>query len=103
MEVIEGDIYSIGGMFSSPSDINFNTHTYKIKKGDIIYIFSDGFPDQFGGPKNKKFMIEKFKNTLFNSRNMDMDKQENNLIEIYNNWRGSNPQTDDVLVIGVKI
>ena len=66
-------------------------------------MFSDGYADQFGGPKNKKLMIKKFKNSLSEISNFPMAKQKEYLHQLFEDWRGSNEQVDDVLVMGIKI
>jgi serine phosphatase RsbU (regulator of sigma subunit) len=80
----------------------FTLHKIEIKKGDAFYIFSDGFADQFGGPKEKKFMSMQLKETLVEMAGMPMLQQGERLNEIFEEWRGDNPQVDDVTLIGVR-
>ena len=69
----------------------------------MVYIFSDGFKDQFGGPKEKKFMSSRFKELLVSISELDCNQQEKSIDEVFNNWKGSNEQIDDVCVMGVRI
>jgi len=81
---------------------SFTLHKIDIQKGDAFYIFSDGYTDQFGGPKEKKFMSMQLKETLVALANLPMLKQGERLNEIFEEWRGDNPQVDDVTMIGVR-
>jgi serine phosphatase RsbU (regulator of sigma subunit) len=80
----------------------FTLHKIDIQKGDAFYIFSDGYSDQFGGPKEKKFMSMQLKETLVEMAGQPMLKQGERLNEIFEGWRGDNPQVDDVTLIGVR-
>ena len=81
----------------------FTTHTIELRKGDTIYIFSDGYVDQFGGEKGKKFKAKAFRSLLISVQNKPMEEQKRILNETFENWRGNLEQIDDVCVIGVKI
>jgi len=80
----------------------FNLHKIDLLKGDKFYIFSDGFVDQFGGPKQKKFMSNQFKEALVELDDVPMLKQAERLNEIFEEWRGDSPQVDDVTLIGIR-
>jgi serine phosphatase RsbU (regulator of sigma subunit) len=80
----------------------FTLHKIDIQKGDAFYIFSDGFADQFGGPKQKKFMSMQLRETLVAMAGMPMLQQGERLNEIFEGWRGDSPQIDDVTLIGVR-
>lgn len=80
----------------------FTLHEIDLQKGDAFYIFTDGYADQFGGPKEKKFMSAQLKETIVTMNGMPMLKQGEKLNEIFEEWRGTNPQVDDVTVIGVR-
>ncbi|MDF1671918.1 MAG: SpoIIE family protein phosphatase [Vicingaceae bacterium] len=82
---------------------DFKNHKVQLQKNDIIYIFSDGYVDQFGGPKGKKFMTAKFKQLLLSINSQTMNEQLNSLKNTFNQWKGKLEQVDDVCVIGVKI
>lgn len=92
----------IGG-FNYGVNKNFEENELEIESGDQLYIFSDGYADQFGGEKGKKFMLKNFKNLLITISHLDMDKQEEALKEAYNAWKGNLDQVDDALVIGIRI
>lgn len=81
----------------------FTNQTFDLQKGDSIYLFTDGYADQFGGPRGKKFMYKRFEETLINMQDNSMDEQKGILYYAFENWRGSLPQVDDVLVIGIRI
>jgi serine phosphatase RsbU (regulator of sigma subunit) len=80
----------------------FTLQQIDLKKGDAFYIFSDGYADQFGGPKEKKFMSMKLKETLISMAGKPMLEQGEQLNQIFEDWRGDNPQVDDVILIGVR-
>lgn len=81
----------------------FKTHTIKLIKGDTIYIFSDGFSDQFGGEKGKKFKSNNFKKLLLSIQDRTMIEQHKLLAQHFENWRGKLEQIDDVCVIGLRV
>ncbi|KJS06493.1 MAG: hypothetical protein VR77_04945 [Flavobacteriales bacterium BRH_c54] len=97
---IRPDKQPIGKHFKNSS---FTPHSIELKKGDTIYIFSDGYADQFGGPKGKKFMYKPFKNLLLSIQDKDMDDQKEILEQRFNEWKGNLEQVDDVCVIGIRI
>jgi serine phosphatase RsbU (regulator of sigma subunit) len=80
----------------------FTLHKIDLQKGDAFYIFSDGYADQFGGPKQKKFMSMQLRETLVGIAGMPMLQQGERLNEIFEGWRGDSPQIDDVTLIGVR-
>ena len=90
---------------------HFTNHEIAIQKEDIIYIFSDGFIDQFGGPQGKKFMSKRFKQLFLDMKEMSMAEQKTHLDKTIEEWKViSNPSTgqsyeqmDDILVIGIKV
>ena len=81
----------------------FTSHRIKLESGDQIYTFSDGYPDQFGGPKNKKYMTKRLKKFLFSIANNSMNEQKELISAEMENWRQQNEQVDDICFIGVKI
>ena len=101
LEIIKTDKFAIGSF--KPGDNNFNTHEIDVKKGDKIYIFSDGYPDQFGGLKGKKFMYKQFKETLLTTVNESMETQKLLLDQKLEAWRGTYEQVDDIVVFGVEV
>ncbi|MFC2087008.1 tetratricopeptide repeat protein [Bacteroidota bacterium] len=97
---IKGDKMPIG--FYDRMD-RFETFEIKLQKGDCLYMFSDGFADQFGGKQGKKYMYKRFKELLLSICELSMPDQRKKLHQEYIEWKEDNQQIDDVLVIGVKI
>ena len=83
--------------------VSFISHTIQMNKNDIIYIFTDGYADQFGGPKGKKFKYKQLKELLVNNANKTMKEQRDILLNAFETWRGNLEQVDDVCVIGVRV
>jgi serine phosphatase RsbU (regulator of sigma subunit) len=81
----------------------FSLQKISLQKGDIIYTFTDGFADQFGGEKGKKFKYKQLQETLLAHSALPMDDQKELLDKKFENWRGNLEQIDDVLIIGVRI
>ncbi len=81
----------------------FTTHTLQLKKGDMLYLFSDGYADQFGGSEGKKLLKKNFKNHLLRISYLPIEEQLSELQIHFDAWKGSAPQVDDVCVIGVRI
>ena len=81
---------------------NFNLKTVDLEKGDTFYIFSDGYVDQFGGLKQKKFLSKNFRTLLLEIQGMDMIDQGKRLDEVFEEYRADVEQVDDVVVIGVR-
>jgi serine phosphatase RsbU (regulator of sigma subunit) len=84
-------------------DKPFTKSTIQLKAGDTLYIFSDGYADQFGGPKGKKFKYKQLQETLLSIQDKPMLEQETVLLDAFNNWKGKLEQVDDVLVIGIRV
>ncbi len=81
----------------------FTTQTIQLNKNDIIYIFTDGYADQFGGPKGKKFKYKQLKELLIANSTKKMAEQKEILLNTFNTWKGNLEQVDDVCVIGVRV
>jgi serine phosphatase RsbU (regulator of sigma subunit) len=81
----------------------FTSHDMELKTGDTIYVFTDGFQDQFGGERGKKFKASKLKELLLSVQNEKMDDQKIIIDNTFEKWRGNLEQNDDVCVIGVRI
>jgi serine phosphatase RsbU (regulator of sigma subunit) len=99
MTKIAADRMPIGIHFTSFTP--FTNHTIDIKKGDQVYIFSDGYADQFGGPKGKKFMYKPFQDLLLRNHEKPMELQKEILDNTFIRWIADREQVDDVLVIGL--
>ena len=80
----------------------FNIQEIKLNPGDTIYIFSDGYADQFGGPKGKKFKYKPFKEMLVSNSEKEMVQQGLMLDQAFERWKGDLDQIDDVVVIGLR-
>lgn len=100
-EIIEiiADKISIGYGLNKPI---FRHEEVAIRKGDCVYLFSDGYADQFGGVNNKKFMVKRFKELLLDISHESMIKQKELLLDTLINWGGDIEQTDDIIVIGYR-
>jgi len=98
---IKGDKQPIGLHVTAQTP--FTLHKIQIQKGDEIYLFTDGYADQFGGDRNKKFMTKRFKKLLTQNQNQPMDKVKT-LVELnFTTWKGKELQIDDVCVVGIRI
>jgi serine phosphatase RsbU (regulator of sigma subunit)/HAMP domain-containing protein len=102
LQEIKADKVFIGYSYSDEQK-NYTNHTVKLEKGDCIYISSDGFADQFGGPKGKKFMLNNFKQLLLEIHNRPLETQKEILDARFESWKGSLDQVDDICVMGVKV
>jgi len=80
----------------------FSLNEMDLQKDDCVYLFSDGFADQFGGPKGKKFMYRRFKELLEESNHMDMISQGKMLDQTIESWKGNIEQIDDIVIIGLR-
>ncbi len=89
------------GQFDNPEP--YTTHSFDLEPGDSIYIFSDGYVDQFGGEKGKKFKAKAFRELLLSIQGKSMEEQKTIIDDTFETWRGSLEQIDDVCVIGVKV
>lgn len=101
-ELIEfkGDKMPIGIHLRTGS---FTNHEFQLQKGDVLYVFSDGFVDQFGGNKGRKFMVKSFKRLLTEIHKRPMDDQKGILDITITEWRGEREQIDDIVIFGVRI
>jgi serine phosphatase RsbU (regulator of sigma subunit) len=107
LEGEEGDIFEIKsdkqpiGRFEYGKP--FTNHEVDVHAGDCIYIFTDGYADQFGGPNGKKFRYKTLKHLLLKIHNLPMREQRDVLDETFEKWRGDLGQIDDVCVIGIRV
>lgn len=98
---LKGSRYPIG--FYSGVEKQFENQVFQLRKNDAVYLFTDGFIDQFGGEKNKKLNKSNFKDLLSSINDLALEEQEAFLEYSFNNWKQDLEQTDDVLVIGLRI
>jgi len=101
MKELKGDKQPVG--YFGEKEVPFKSHQLKIQKGDCVYIFSDGYADQFGGPKGKKFKYKQLRDLLFANCELPMQEQKKILLETFESWKGSLEQVDDVCMVGIRI
>jgi serine phosphatase RsbU (regulator of sigma subunit) len=101
MTELKADKQPIGIYYGEPKP--FTNHKVELQKGDCIYIFTDGYADQVGGEKSKKFMYKRLQETIAANFEKDMEEQKTLLVQTINEWRGNLEQVDDILLIGIKI
>lgn len=101
---VNGDKIIIGG-FQNYIDGNHNYNQFELEVDSptIFYLFSDGYQDQFGGDKNKKFMGKRLRELFLEIHKKPMEEQQSILAQTFDTWKGTNKQIDDVLVIGVRV
>lgn len=103
-ELIRGDKYSIGGVKDLDDATSFTTHTFTVKNSSLnLYMFTDGYADQFGGKEGKKFMSKRFTELLASSSTLSMQEQKTNVEHNHTTWRGNLDQVDDICVVGIRI
>ncbi len=108
IEIIKADIHGIGGAgmireLLDPLKKEFTNHVIPLKKGISIYLFTDGYWDQFGGKDRKKFGKIKFNELILSNQHLSMQKQKEHFAAAHTEWKGNTTQIDDILVIGVKL
>lgn len=101
LQYVKGTKASIGG--DPAADKEFENVGFQLHEGDIIYMFSDGYPDQFGGPRGKKFKLDRVKNMLADVCDKPMEVQHEYVSKTFTEWRGKLQQVDDVLFMGVRL
>jgi serine phosphatase RsbU (regulator of sigma subunit) len=97
----KGDKMPIGIHYRQKA--SFTSHQIDYQKGDTIYLFSDGFPDQFGGEHGKKFRLQNFQDLLLTIHGDSMQSQKEMLEKSFHNWKMSFEQVDDILVMGFRL
>ena len=100
IEEIKPDKQPIG---KNPIQTSFTTHEIKLEKGDVVYLFSDGYADQFGGNDNKKLTKKRFKELLSGISKLPMQLQHEQLLAFHQTYKGSNDQIDDICIIGMRV
>ncbi len=98
---LDGDAFSIGSYVNGERE--FSPKNFTLQTGDCIYLFSDGYADQFGGPAGKKFMRKQFRQLLTEIQTLTMSEQQSRIADRFDAWRGDGEQVDDVLVIGIRV
>ena len=100
--VHEANKRSIGEVIDGVMEFDFTGSTVEFTPGDDFYIFTDGITDQFGGPSNKKFKFERFKDLILSLNGQTPDQKHDRIKAVIEEWQGKNEQTDDILVIGLR-
>ncbi|MBN8697445.1 MAG: SpoIIE family protein phosphatase [Bacteroidetes bacterium] len=100
---LKPDKIAIGADHENYESKKFSNQTIQLEKGDTIYLFTDGYADQFGGPLGKKLKYKQFQNYLLEIQDLDMPQQQQMLNKKHLEWKGALEQVDDILVIGIKI
>ncbi|MGK7395235.1 MAG: tetratricopeptide repeat protein [Candidatus Cyclobacteriaceae bacterium M3_2C_046] len=101
LQQMQGDRYPVGSTLFQEK--KYSLKSLNLKPGDTIYLATDGYQDQFGGEKDTKFMKSSFKKLLNNISKSSIPEQFNQLTDTFYQWKGVYPQTDDILVIGIKL
>lgn len=101
IEEIKATKTAIAGF--TEDNFEFEEHEINLAKGDTIYLFSDGYADQFGGDKQKKMTTKRFREFILSIKDLPMTKQQNELDGYFKNWQGNTEQVDDLLVIGIRL
>jgi len=99
---IKADKFAIGSYYENTAN-KYTNHTIQLQEKDYVYVFSDGYADQFGGPKGKKFMYKRFRDYLLTLNGKSMNAQKDFLNNTIEQWKGPLEQIDDILVIGIHI
>jgi serine phosphatase RsbU (regulator of sigma subunit)/HAMP domain-containing protein len=102
IQQIKADKFAIGTYFEDESQ-KYTNHVLQLEKDDYIYVFSDGYADQFGGPKGKKFMYKRFRDNLLDLEGKEITSQKDYLDSTIEEWKGPLEQIDDILVIGMHV
>lgn len=99
---VKADKFPIGGYMGEKLK-DFTNNEMDLQKGDVLYLFSDGYADQFGGTDDSKYLIRRFRELLLKIHKEPMFEQKEILNQVHNDWRGNTVQIDDILVIGIRI
>jgi serine phosphatase RsbU (regulator of sigma subunit) len=100
--VINGDRKPIGGAHQE-LDRRYTVHRLAYDPGDRIYLFSDGYVDQFGGPDHKRFMSSRLQSLLQENRDLSMARQAQVLEDAFHHWKGDHEQVDDVCMLAIAV
>jgi serine phosphatase RsbU (regulator of sigma subunit) len=98
----KADKHPIGFSFDNTNQ-QYNQRNIQLEKGDLIYMFTDGYPDQFGGPQGKKFKYKRVEQLLKDIHLLSMDEQQSIILKTHTEWKGQLQQVDDICFMGIKI
>ncbi len=99
---LKADNVALGTHTIDQEPFNYTNHVFQLQKGDMLYLFSDGFQNQEGGLERKKFFYQPFKDLLLSISNFPVEKQKDCLNSTIKEWMGTSDQIDDILVMGIK-
>ena len=100
IEIFEGDKQPVGNSYSQKP---FTNHSIQLFEGDCLYLFTDGYADQFGGPDKRKFRVSGLRELLQSIGHKNILEQKNDVYKAFTSWQGEVDQIDDVCVIGVRV
>lgn len=101
LRVCKGERWAIGGL--AEMEKKWTTNKISLENVSHVYLFSDGYQDQFGGNDNKKYTSGRFKQLLFDTQGVSMEDQKKKLEEAFDSWKQSEEQIDDILVMGMEL
>ena len=101
VNLIKGDKQAIGSLDSCSS--GFTNHVFKVKKGDRMYMYSDGYPDQFGGQKGKKYYSKRLRSLIQSVQDLDIRDQKHLFNYEFHLWKENHDQVDDILLAGLEV
>jgi serine phosphatase RsbU (regulator of sigma subunit) len=99
---IRGDVFPVGGVFST-REINFAEKEIELVQGTMLYLFTDGYKDQFGGEQGQKFKSSKFEKIVSEIASQSMEIQKQRLLQEHIAWKGNLSQLDDILILGIRL
>lgn len=99
---IRGDVFPVGGVFST-REINFAEKEIDLVQGTMLYLFTDGYKDQFGGEQGQKFKSSRFEKIISEIANQSMENQKQRLLHEHLTWKGNLSQLDDILILGIRL
>ena|GEM_PF-2115761 len=102
VNVLQGDLYSIGGVFSKSTEHIYKVYDLSFSGPSMIYLFTDGYFDQMGGPENRKLMFTRLKEKMLSIWKLPVEEQKQELENYHRAWKGNVKQTDDILIIGIQ-
>ncbi len=103
LEFVKGAHYPIGGTGLLYQKVTYERHEVQLAPGDCLYFFSDGYTDQFNSENKRKFGVKRFREILQEVQAQPMENQRDHLIDVLTTWKGDQAQTDDIMVIGLRL
>ena len=103
VHITKGSIFSAGTLAQEDMPVTFESHEIDYKENDMIYLFSDGFADQFGGEEGKKFRYKRFRDMMQKIVHLPVETQKEHVETVFEEWKGDWDQIDDVLLMGIRL